>query len=40
MEYDHEQGGDKDPSGAPGPGGFRPRMVSDKVKHVLSNELY
>lgn len=23
-EYDHETGGDKDPSGAPGPGGFRP----------------
>jgi len=23
-EYDHVQGGDKDPSGAPGPGGFRP----------------
>jgi hypothetical protein len=24
-EYDHVEGGDKDPSGAPGPGGFRPR---------------
>jgi hypothetical protein len=24
-EYDHVWGGDKDPSGAPGPGGFRPR---------------
>jgi hypothetical protein len=23
-EYDHVTGGDKDPSGAPGPGGFRP----------------
>jgi hypothetical protein len=23
-EYDHVAGGDKDPSGAPGPGGFRP----------------
>jgi hypothetical protein len=23
-EYDHEKGGDKDPSHAPGPGGFRP----------------
>ena len=23
-EYDHETGGEKDPSGAPGPGGFRP----------------
>ena len=23
-EYDHETGGDKDPSHAPGPGGFRP----------------
>jgi acid phosphatase type 7 len=23
-EYDHVEGGDKDPSGAPGPGGFRP----------------
>jgi phosphodiesterase/alkaline phosphatase D-like protein len=23
-EYDHVLGGDKDPSGAPGPGGFRP----------------
>jgi hypothetical protein len=23
-EYDHETGGNKDPSGAPGPGGFRP----------------
>ena len=23
-EYDHQTGGDKDPSGAPGPGGFRP----------------
>jgi hypothetical protein len=24
-EYDHETGGEKDPSGAPGPGGFRPK---------------
>jgi hypothetical protein len=24
-EYDHVTGGDKDPSGAPGPGGFRPK---------------
>ncbi|CAF3410254.1 unnamed protein product [Rotaria socialis] len=24
-EYDYETGGDKDPSGAPGPGGFRPK---------------
>ncbi|UJR34922.1 hypothetical protein I4U23_027700 [Adineta vaga] len=24
-EYDHETGGDKDPSGASGPGGFRPK---------------
>jgi len=24
-EYDHLTGGDKDPSGAPGPGGFRPK---------------
>ncbi|CAF3389336.1 unnamed protein product [Rotaria sp. Silwood1] len=24
-EYDHVMGGDKDPSGAPGPGGFRPK---------------
>ena len=23
-EYDHVTGGEKDPSGAPGPGGFRP----------------
>lgn len=23
-EYDHVAGGDKDPSGTPGPGGFRP----------------
>ncbi|CAF4595718.1 unnamed protein product, partial [Rotaria magnacalcarata] len=23
-EYDHATGGNKDPSGAPGPGGFRP----------------
>jgi hypothetical protein len=24
-EYDHETGGERDPSGAPIPGGFRPK---------------